>query len=295
MLIPKLKFFLRESLYKYIYSIWNIGLMERDPNLDVKKIRWLKHNYKDRWFADPFIIGETAESFIILAEEYIISKNRGRIARLIVSKNDFKLIQTTPILENESHFSFPNFINLNNQIYLYPENIASGKTKIYKYNDSVEDFNVLLNSPLADPVIFYHNNYYYLLGTKRESLNGNLLSIYRSSNAFIGYKEFQTIEFKDNIARRAGNVFVNNNQIISPAQICNTTYGEGISLQLITFENDKLVINEIKRIYPFSKEYKEGFHTYNVFKNVVIVDGYKYRYKNIHNLYFKLRGFKSVN
>ena len=37
-----------------------------------------------------------------------------------------------------------------------------------------------------------------------------------------------------------------------------------------------------------------GFHTYNVWENMVVIDGYKYGSEIIHDLYFKLRGLKKM-
>ena len=49
---------------KLIYSqFWNIGFTPDKPetviqNKGVSKINWMKHPYKDRWFADPFVVKE---------------------------------------------------------------------------------------------------------------------------------------------------------------------------------------------------------------------------------------------
>jgi hypothetical protein len=34
------------------------------------KVNWMKHSYKDRWFADPFILDVTDDEIIVLVEEW---------------------------------------------------------------------------------------------------------------------------------------------------------------------------------------------------------------------------------
>lgn len=38
---------------------WNIGFLQFDGKTEMPKwetVSWLKHNRKDRWYADPFIL-----------------------------------------------------------------------------------------------------------------------------------------------------------------------------------------------------------------------------------------------
>ena len=87
------------------------------------------------------------------------------------------------------------------------------------------------------------------------------------------YEKKQDICFVDNIARGAGHIFKYGNHWIRPAQICNNDYGEGICLQKIVTEGEKIILQEIKRILPPSKEYADGFHTYNV----LLIDWYYFK------------------
>lgn len=180
--------------------------------------------------------------------------------------------------------------NVGGKLYVYPENAAAGNTQYYTYGKRLENPEILSELPLADPSIFQLEGKYYMFATLTEECNGNRLRIYQSSNPLRGYKEIQQIRFHDNIARRAGNVFEWNGHLISPAQVCNNDYGEGVSLQLLEVNDGKISLKEIKRMMPPTKEYPEGFHTYNVYKNnVVVIDGYRYGCKFLHDWYFKIR------
>lgn len=249
----------------------------------------MKHKYRDRWFADPFIVEETADTYIILVEEYMYSTRLGRLARLTVSKDECELLKNDTILDVPTHLSFPNFINVNGKQYIYPENAKNGKTTLYTYGKELQECGVLSELPLADAVVANIEEKWYLFATIGDLCNGNVLDIYCSSNPLSGYVKVQEIKFVDNVARRAGNLFLWQGKLISPAQICNEDYGQGVSLQEVTIGKGKISLNEIKRMYPPTQAYSEGFHTYNVFNKKVVIDGYRYGSKFLHNLYFKLR------
>lgn len=281
---------IKKILQKYVYQDWNIAIAERNDDLSLKNIRWMRHNYNDRWFADPFIIEDTEDAYIILVEEYMHATRLGRIARLTVSKKDCILLKNETILDLKTHLSFPNPIIVDGGVYIYPENGAAGNIKYYAYGKELKLEGVLSELPLADATITKIKGQYYIFATLREECNGNNLRIYKSDAPFSGYIECQQIHFDDNTARRAGNVFEWNGQLVSPAQICNNDYGEGISLQVLEENDGQISLKEIKRMMPPTKDYPEGFHTYNVYNgNMVVIDGYRYGNKFLHNLYFKIR------
>lgn len=112
---------------------------------------------------------------------------------------------------------------------------------------------------MSDPVIAPINGSYFLFATLGENRSGNILKVFQSKQAFNGFKRYTEIVFSDNIARRAGNFFEYKDTLISPAQVCNNKYGEGISLQKVQMNNGQFEITEIKRIYPPTKDYPEGF------------------------------------
>lgn len=288
-----MKRFLRRLYNRYVLEDWKIAIADYDSKLNVDNIKWLKHNYKDRWFADPFIVDETDTEYIILVEECMYENLKGRIARLTVTKDDCTLVRNETILDLQTHLSFPNTITLGGGVFLYPENGKAGNTKYYEYGKTLKECGILSDLPFADAVIVKHDAYYYCLFTIGGCSSGNLLHVYRSQSPLEGYSPYQEIAFEDNIARRAGNVFWLDGRLISPAQVCNNRYGEGISFQELTFHDGKMTLKEIKRSFPPTKKYPYGFHTFNVFNNKVAIDGYRYN-KLLRNLYFKTAQFVSA-
>ncbi len=282
---------IRKFLFKYVYQQWNIAIADIGENFIPTNIKWMKHDYTDRWFADPFIIDDTKDNYIVLAEEYLRDALKGRLVRLTLSKTDCKLQNNETILELPTHLSFPNFIDVDGVRYIYPENGKSGMTSYYEYGVLLRNPKVLFPHPIADAIIYHSDNKYYLLYTNDVECNGNRLQISVSDNPLSGYTHFQTVEFADNTARRAGNIFEWKGRIISPAQISNNNYGEGLSLQELSFENGDICLKEFARMSPQTKRYSKGFHTYNVYKSIVVIDGYRYGNNLLHSLYFSLRSF----
>ena len=279
-------------LFKYIHRHWNIAIADIDSDLNPLNVRWMKHDYRDRWFADPFIINEDDDTFTILAEEYMRDDRKARIAKLIVTKEDCRLLNNEAVLNLNTHLSFPNFIDVNGTTFVYPENGGSGHTSFYELGSPLRLVGELSPLPLADAVIQEIENRYYLLFTLGEECNGNRLMVYASDTTLGSFKPLQEVTFSDNVARRAGRMFKIGNRLISPAQICNNRYGEGVCLQEVNVVGDKLSFTEVKRLYPTSKEYPSGLHTYNVFSNHVVIDGYRFKYPKLSSLYFKLRNGK---
>ena len=282
--------FLNKLLFKYIYRQWNIAIASVSEDLTPTKARWIKHTYKDRWFADPFILYETNKEYIILAEEYIRDDKKARLARLTVNKKDCTLLKNETILNLPTHLSFPNFISINGKTYIYPENGRSGSTDYYEYGEELKRVGVLSPLPLADAVIQKIGDLNFMFFTIGKECNGNKLIVYSSENSFGPYHPFQEIFFIFYIARRAGRFFYWKGKLVSPAQVCNNAYGEALSLQEVIYKDNKFFFKEIKRIYPNSEIFPHGLHTYNTLGEHVVIDGYKYDYPLISKLYFKIRG-----
>jgi hypothetical protein len=59
---------------KFLLGIWNVGIVESSigdvfKNPSKMKIRWVQHNYRDRFFADPFLYDQDTNYYYFLVEE----------------------------------------------------------------------------------------------------------------------------------------------------------------------------------------------------------------------------------
>lgn len=246
---------------------------------------------KDKWYADPFILDVTDDNIIVLVEEFTYSINRGRLAKLVIDKETYKIKQEKIILDLSTHLSFPAVLRLGGDVYLYPENSASGKSILYHYNpenDALVVVNTLSDLPLTDAIMAEIDGQNYLFATKIPTQNGNELTIYESTDKIGCYSPIQAITFADNTARSAGDIFVDNNRLIRPAQNCNGGYGVGLVFQEVTKdENGNFIVKELFRQSPL-KGYI-GMHTYNQYKGYVIVDLHARRHPILHRILQKVK------
>ena len=277
---------------------WNIGFTENNLDLFLtsKKpsIKYLKHNYKNKWFADPFILNVTEKEIVLLVEEYDKNIKRGRIAKLIINRNNLKLISMKIVLDLKSHLSFPAIYRDNNTVYVCPENSMSGRYFKYTYDFHSEELvnpELIIDEPLTDAVKCYINNIPYIFSTKQPNPHGNNLFIYSDEDQNKKYKLKQEIILSDNTARSAGHFIKLNGKIIRPAQDCNKSYGAGLVFQEIVKIKGKFRVTELKRIYSKSFKYGLGMHTYNTFGNIAVIDELGYKYIILGRIYNWLRVF----
>lgn len=291
---------LTNRIISYIKATkYNIGFIDGDLQSVMEgkpiKVNWVKHHYKDRWFADPFILDVTDNEIIVLVEEWYDPIQRGRISKLTIDKKNFELKNLKVMIENDYHLSFPAIDRRPDGIYIHPESSAINKLESYKYDLETDSFNkvgTLSELPLTDSVCNDFFGQKLMFSTKLPDANGKELGIYYwdSEKKRFALKEYY--HFKENISRMAGNFFEYKNKYYRPAQVCIKSYGDAVSIQEVRFKEGKWDINEILRIYSPHPDFDLGFHTFNIFKNTIVIDAIGYRRAKICHI---LRTLKHLN
>lgn len=285
------------SLLDYIKAIrYNIGFVEEnvDDVINGKPItvNWLKHSYKDRWFADPFILDVTNDEFVVLVEEWYDPIQRGRISKLIVDRNTYELKSLKVMIDEGFHMSFPAITRKPDGIYIQPECGATHRLVEYKYNEEQDLFekkNVICDLPLTDSVRNTLFNEDLMFSTKLPDANGKELGIYYWNKSQSRYQIKDYYHFQENLSRMAGNFFVCNGKIYRPAQVCIESYGDAVSIQEVTYNNEKWNFRELRRIYSPHPDMDLGFHTFNVYNGIIVVDAVGYRRPNLCRLLRKMK------
>lgn len=285
------------SLLDYIKAIrYNIGFVKEnvDDVINGKPItvNWLKHSYKDRWFADPFILDVTDDEFVVLVEEWYDPIQRGRISKLIVDRNTYELKSLKVMIDEGFHMSFPAITRKPDGIYIQPECGATHRLVEYKYNEEQDLFekkNVISDLPLTDSVRNTLFNEDLMFSTKLPDANGKELGIYYWNKSQSRYQIKDYYHFQENLSRMAGNFFVCNGKIYRPAQVCIESYGDAVSIQEVTYNNEKWNFRELRRIYSPHPDMDLGFHTFNVYNGIIVVDAVGYRRPNLCRLLRKMK------
>lgn len=70
-------------------------------------IRWMKHKYRDRFFADPFLFKADPDYYYIFAEEYEFVKKKGIIVLLKINRSTMQLEDKHTVIDDDFHLSYP--------------------------------------------------------------------------------------------------------------------------------------------------------------------------------------------
>lgn len=272
------------SVYKkFSLFHYNIGFFDFNQNniFFNRKINWLKHSYKDRFFADPFILDVRTNVIKVLVEEFSYKEWKGKISLLTIDKETFILKEIKVLLDIDTHLSFPFIFRNNKDIYVIPENSASGSLNIYKYDSKSECLSFekkLINEPIIDPVLFKKNNSFILFGTIRDKKENKDLYAWESNELFGDYvlKTCSPIISSAKLGRRGGDFFEYENNLFSVSQNCLTTYGESLNICKITNLSSTDIKESLEAVITPDQNYSEGLHTFNCYKNICVVDGLTY-------------------
>ncbi len=267
------------TIKKLSSEVWNIGFVQNDIKGILKeeqlKVKWLKHNSKDRWFADPFILDVTDDEIHVLVEEFYEPIQRGRISRLIIDKETYELKKLDVVLELPTHLSFPAIIRKDNHIYIYPENGESGELNLYQYLPAANECRKvkdLLPEAVADAVITEIDGKEYLFCTKQPNPNGNVLSVYEREHPKGSFMFSDDYSFEENVARMAGDFFEFEGKLYRPTQECNIQYGHAVTLQEVERKDGKFIFKEVRRMFSVHPQLTVGMHTFNMYKGLIVTD-----------------------
>lgn len=246
-------------------------------------IKIIKNPYKNKWFADPFILDENDSTLFLLVEEFDYTINRGRIARLSINKNSQKIEECKIILDLPTHLSFPAIYSSGDDIWVLPENSKSGYSYIYRYDkdrDLLVDQRLIMDEPLVDAIICQEGEKYLMYATKEDNPNGDELHNYEADDFFGPYSEKLIEKMPSNYARMAGYMILKGGEKIRPAQNCNGAYGRAVF-----FVKDKDIVG---KVVPNSIKHA-GVHTFNTNGKTFIIDLKRYDFPYLYWIKEKLK------
>ena len=281
------------KLQKYLNNQnWNIGFATTTSEKLVEqknlgKVEWLKHQYKDRFFADPFVYSQNESEIVVFVEELEFDKPVGRLTELVVDAKSKKLLHKYTLLELDSHLSYPAIICNNGEVMVYPENGATGKLTLYKYDKNahqLKEVGVVIEEGLADATIRKIGDTYYMFATKVPKTQEDLY-LYKSLKFDGDYEEVGLISQGRKHSRPAGDFFEAGGNLYRPAQNCSKRYGGAVEIMNVCFSGDgKYEENHCFSLNPTSFKYNLGLHTINFYEKGCVIDGYGYLYPVVGRL-----------
>jgi hypothetical protein len=270
---------LRSSLLR---DHWNVGVVpapiERflDPSFD-PDVRWLpRPANRQLYLADPF---GSASGECILVEAFDQRTQKGVIRAVELTSGTVS--ETTSILPDTVHMSYPFLLSHRSQIYCLPEAARSRSVRIFRaqrYPHEWEDLGVLVPDVAAvDPTVIEYDGRWWLFFTDREVDSNAALHIWHAPDLLGPWSPHASNPVKTDVrsARPAGTPFVHDGHLFRPAQDCSTTYGGAI------------VINEVEELTPTrfrervvrvvrpapASPYRAGRHTLSAMGSQTLIDG----------------------
>lgn len=271
-------------------GMWNVGIIDCDAEQVLARkpyqMRWMKHRYRDRFFADPFLLKEDDTHYYILCEEYKFIDRRGTIVLLKVDKKAFSLVEKKRVINEPYHLSYP-FVH---DGMVIPEAFKSGA--IYGYAlPELKSKTVLADKALIDTTWLDRDGKVWAFATTKAQNEDaqSLLSIFYLENGELKPHKLNPVKRDFLTARPGGGFFERNGVLYRPAQNCENFYGENIRLMRVKeFTTDKYAEEEACVVRSTSQKYK-GIHTFNAYNGFVIIDGYREFINPQKVLYAKLK------
>lgn len=265
---------------KFLLGVWNVGIIEDSIQnvMNLKgnlQIRWLKHTYKDRFFADPFLYSVDQENYYILVEEFPFYTNKGYISLLTVDRISMVLKKKEKIIEESYHLSYPFIYHKE----IIPEAYRSGKSTAYKFEDkNIKSKRIIANMGVIDQTFLEYKGMKWLFATDKDNPLGGLKIFYKANEdeEWISYKN-NPVKTDIRTARPGGHFFKMGDKLYRPVQDSEKIYGNKIRIMEVReLSPDRFVENEVAVFSSAGNPpFELGFHTFNVEDGFIVVDGYK--------------------
>ena len=287
---------------KLTYNTWNIGFIESSAEDIVKSdativhVHWVKHSYKDRFFADPFILSVDDKVIKVLVEDFPYYKKRGIITLLTVDRKTYELIDKKVVLDQPFHMSYPFIMRkANGEVWVAPEASQSGSLYYYSINPvtlMLENQNVLLSEPLLDSTVVEYDGRWWLFCTKRGNASNSDLFVYYADSPEGPWMAHANNPVVHNsaMARPAGYMVKVGDDLYRVIQKCDKRYGEAVNVskvtKLSTTEFEEIFVKELR---AQKDEYSNNFHTLNGCGDITVVDGIRKQFAPLRRVIYEIK------
>ncbi|MCA3595813.1 MAG: hypothetical protein IOC59_03465 [Methylobacterium sp.] len=222
-----------------------------------------------RCYADP-VLWEDGERTFLLMEEFPYDTGIGCLAYTELAPDGRALHSPRRMLERRTHLSYPFVFRHDGDIYLLPENAASGALTLYRarqFPEVWEEHSVLIpGRALHDATLIEKDGRWWLLAN--EEFGGSswdVLVIFSGESPLGPFQPHgvHPILVDARLSRPAGPVLRDGSRLIRPVQSCLGGYGQFLRFTEITQLDDQgFRQREIGRMMPEGDREMSGLHTY---------------------------------
>lgn len=237
----------------------------------------------DRIWADPFVV-QNGNEYVLFFEEKLNKLANAHISCLRFDKNA-KPITTVAekVLTEPFHLSYPQVFSRNGEWYMIPETAATKELKLYRaieFPHRWQQEKVLMQGvQIYDGTLYRHDGMDYLFCNAKAGASYSsdvYLHIYYSPDILkvpLQPHPMNPIYRDVRKSRPAGNLFVQDGQLIRPAQVCAPTYGYQVHFHRITeLSATQFKEEPLNKLSPDWHPSITGMHTFNKADQFCVVD-----------------------
>lgn len=261
----------------HVQNDWEIGYIELPienviNSIKMPKIKWLKMPRNVFW-ADPFGV-QIEDKYYIFYEEFNKDINYG-IINCMVLDTAFNVLSNQTVIDEKTHFSFPQIIVYKGDYYMLPETCQKQKLSLYKCTSfpwKWQEEKVILEESCVDSILFFTKNEWHLFYSK---VNGNHNLHLKKSHDLLGNWSLQQehlISQNPDFARNGGEIFENKQGIFRISQYCKTIYGEKIGVHKVQNISPVKYQETLIREISLKKSLVSCCHTLNRCGNITLID-----------------------
>lgn len=246
------------------------------PNSNLFSYRIIE-SPRDKYWADPFVVKKNGRN-VLFFEEYLCQGGKGRIVCGIL-EDDRRITETSIVLEEDYHLSYPFIIEADNRTFMIPESSEARCINLYECTNFPTSWvfcsTILNNINAVDTTIFIEDDVTWLFTYEKNSFGSGRLRIFYSSHILDGnWIEHKKSPFGNSlVGRPAGALFKHKEKLYRPVMNNTLEYGNSIVIRKIIkltkheFEEidcDKIEGNWHKNI--------SGVHTLNFNEDFTVID-----------------------
>ena len=261
----------------FIGGEWLVGYRKRGE--EKYKVIRLEHG----WIADPFLFEYHGEHYLFVEK---VEKTKGEIAC-------YKFIDDEPVFQQivvsePYHLSYPCVFSHSGNIYMIPESADNRSIDLYKAIQFPTRWEKMCR---LETGVYYDTTYCNIDGkdyliSYSPGIHNYSLCLFDLDTEKREVRKIAEMTYKSNIARPAGSLIKEGNNLIRPAQDCSRKYGEKLLYYRVKALNQEQYDEELS--YSLSVEDTglpyQRIHTYNSDEAYECVDFFKEKFQPLRSI-----------
>ena len=232
---------------------------------------------RGRWYADPFVITVAARDYLFV-EDFDQRAGRARISVAALDGN--RIGEPQVALERPYHLSYPQVFAHAGEIFMIPESGAHNTVELYRassFPTGWELVRVLYRGPAFDTTVVGHEGRFWFFTSLIEDSGGDSaqLLLFHSDRPDGDWQLHpeNPLSCDARYARSAGSFFIQDGQLLRPAQDGSVTYGGAVRFCRVRLMNEEQYREEeVRLLEPPRSANGIALHTYNRSSRTEVVD-----------------------